>query len=116
MTKMEQAIHRLLCHWKNIQAELRSMRHIENAERRIDAQRKLYLMNISDHIETFLALLSETERYVLKSHLVEGMCWDEVCNDYGKVHHEGVSKATLRRIQARALTRIATHLQNGQIH
>ena len=60
-------------------------------------------------VETWLTLLDMEERFIVVSHLIDGLDWAKVIVEYEKLweRENGRAERTLKRIQSKALARIA---------
>lgn len=66
-------------------------------------------------VDTWLTLLDTEERFVVESHLINGLDWAKVIVEYEKLweRENGRAERTLKRIQSKALTQIADFMNTS---
>ena len=66
-------------------------------------------------VETWLTLLDMEERFIVVSHLIDGLDWAKVIVEYEKLweRENGRADRTLKRIQSKALARIADFMNTS---
>lgn len=113
MNQHESNIYSLLCNWHKINAEKRFVEarmHVSSSQIRD----RLALINSAlTMLESWMRLLSDDERYVIKRHLLDGIAWYRIAYEYNTklIRSKTKSLSSLRRMQRRAIARIALHTQ-----
>jgi len=67
-------------------------------------------------LESWMQLLSDDERYVIKRHLLDGIIWHYIVYEYNVklIRANTKSLSSLRRMQRQAIARIAFHTQGQE--
>lgn len=60
-----------------------------------------------DYVNSWMSGLSDRERVVIRSNMIDGESWRETANVYNQKFGDAVSKDTLKRIKDRAMDKIA---------
>ena len=58
------------------------------------------------YVQSWLAGLTERERWVVEAQVIDGVFWKDVCSRYRQHFEEDCSKDTLKRYRDRALDKI----------
>ncbi len=116
MNQHESNIYSLLCNWHKINAEKRFVEartHVSSSQIRD----RLALINSAlTMLESWMQLLSDDERYVIKRHLLDGIVWYRIAYEYNNklIRSKTKSLSSLRRMQHQANARIALHTQSQE--
>ena len=116
MKQHESNIYTLLCNWHKINAEKRFVKaraHVSPSQ----AMVRLDLINSTlTMLESWMQLLSNDERYVIKRHLLDGIVWHHIVYEYNVklIRSNTKSLSSLRRMQRQAIARIALHTQGQE--
>ena len=72
-------------------------------------QQHTQLLHKKSIIDCWLQLLPDDERFVIQTHMIQGLDWAKTQTEYDKVWGimNGRSERTLKRMQAKAIRRIA---------
>ena len=116
MNHHESNIYSLLCNWHRINVE---KRFIEAKTHVSSSQTKDHLDLISSALtmlESWMQLLSDDERYVIKRHLLDGIAWRHIVYEYNVklIRSKTKSLSSLRRMQRQTIARIALHTQGQE--
>lgn len=111
MNEAEKNVYRLLRGWRRLHAEkefFESRRDLSQAQK---DERMEQLSRVLAMLEAWMQLLTADERYVIKRHLVDEIDWSRIVYEYNtKLHRsEGKSRSSLRRMQSRAIGKIARY-------
>lgn len=83
-----------------------------------DGEMKRYVMNLSAYrlVTTWLMLLDSNERFLVTNHLIEGLDWVKTMIEYENMwkQENGRAERTLKRIQSKALQRIADFMNEEE--
>ena len=116
MNQHESNIYTLLCNWHWINAEKRFVEartHISPSQAR---DRLDLINNTLTMLESWMQLLSDDERYIIKRHLLDGIVWHCIVYEYNEklIRSKTRSLSSLRRMQYQAMVRIALHTQDQE--
>ena len=116
MNHHENNIYRLLCNWHKINAEkcfLEARTHVSSSQIK---DRLALISSALTMLESWMQLLSNDERYVIKRHLLDGIAWYRIAYEYNTklIRSKAKSLSSLRRMQRQAIAWIALHTQGQE--
>lgn len=98
----------MICDKKKIMAEM-NVFHLSDTDhpRNDDHRRYQYLQKRLQLIDTWMLLLDSDQKFIIEQHLVNGMCWPTLTNEYEKQWPDAPKVLrTLVRKQSDALEKI----------
>lgn len=113
MNTTEKKVYQLLTRWRRISAE-QSFLNLRKDPSFPERKERLELLgNVLTALESWMRILSDDERYVIKRHLVDGINWARIMYEYNTKLKRAVkkSRSTLRRMQSRAIAKIARYVE-----
>lgn len=113
MNVIEKNAYQLLTRWRRISAE-QSFLNLKKDPSFPEKKERLELLgNVLTALESWMRILSDDERYVIKRHLVDGINWARIMYEYNTKLKRAVkkSRSTLRRMQSRAIAKIARYVK-----
>ena len=117
MNETERSIYRLLRGWRGLYEEKQEFEKRTDLSQQQRQERTERISEALSHLEGWMRLLTNDERFVVKRHLVDGVSWKRIECEYNTRLRRSVTKSlsSLRRIQRRALEKIARQADTRDI-
>lgn len=111
MNEAEKNVYRLLRGWRRLHAEKEFFESRDDLSQVQKDECLEHLSRVLTMLEAWMRLLTADERYVIKRHLVDEIDWSRIVYEYNTklLRPESKSRSSLRRMQSRAITKMAQY-------
>ncbi len=117
MSESERNVYSLLRHWRRLHAEKEFFELRTDLSEAQRAERTEQIHQLLTLLEKWMRQLTIDERYIVKRHLVDNLRWRQLVCEYNTKLRRPCSKSlsSLRRIQSRAIQKLAQYAQAQDI-
>lgn len=115
MNEIETEVYYLFRNWRRIQAEKEMMTVAEEVLSEYNEEHEDGYSIVLKKLQSWMLLLDEDERFVIKRHLVDGLSWKRVVYEYNTKLLRATKKSysTIRRMQSQGIARIVGYMEEN---